>query len=111
MAWVYLLAASMCEVAATTIYRFTEGLTRVWPTTGLALLGVFSLYLLHRAVSPTAGEAIPIGTAYAVWTGIGAAGTVIVGMVAFGEPYEALRILLLILIIGSIVGLKLISGV
>jgi quaternary ammonium compound-resistance protein SugE len=110
MAWMYLLMASFCEVAATTVYRFTDGLTRVWPTAGLALLGVLSLYFLHRAVSPLDGEAIPIGTAYAIWTGIGAAGTVMVGMAAFGEPYEALRILFLILIIGSIVGLKLISG-
>ncbi len=102
--------ASFCEVAATTVYRFTDGLTRFWPTAGLVLLGVFSLYFLHRAVSPAEGQAIPIGTAYAVWTGIGAAGTVIVGMAAFGEPYEALRILFLILIVGSIVGLKLVSG-
>lgn len=110
MAWMFLLMASFCEVAATTVYRFTDGLTRFWPTAGLVLLGVMSLYFLHRAVSPAEGQAIAIGTAYAVWTGIGAAGTVIVGMAAFGEPCEALRILFLILIIGSIVGLKLVSG-
>ena len=110
MAWVYLLAASMCEVAATTIYRFTEGLTRVWPTTGLALLGAFSLYFLHRAVSPTAGEAIPIGTAYAVWTGIGAAGTALIGLAFYGEPITTLRLVFLTLLIGCIIGLKLVSA-
>jgi len=110
MAWIYLLLAGVCEVAATTVYRYSDGLTRAWPTFGLILLGCVSLYCLHRAVSLPGSEAIPVGTAYAVWTGIGAAGTVLIGIAAFGEPADLPRILFLTLLIGSLVGLKLVSG-
>lgn len=110
MAWIYLALAGCCEIAATTVYRFTEGLTRFWPTSALVVLGILSLYCLHRAVSGPGGDTIPVGTAYAVWTGVGAAGTVIVGIMAFGEPADALRLGFLTLLIGSLVGLKLVSG-
>lgn len=110
MAWIFLMLAGASEVAATTVYRYSEGLTRFWPTLGLILLGATSLYFLHRAVSFPGTGAIPVGTAYAVWTGIGAAGTVIVGISAFGEPADFPRMLFLALLIGSIIGLKLVSG-
>lgn len=110
MAWIYLFLAGACEVAATTVYRFSDGLTRVWPTATLIGLGILSLYWLHRAVSFPAPEAVPIGTAYAVWTGVGAAGTVLIGIAAFGEPTNLLRLFFLTLLIGSIIGLKVVSG-
>ncbi|MBU1209925.1 MAG: multidrug efflux SMR transporter [Alphaproteobacteria bacterium] len=110
MAWMYLILAGACEVAATTVYRYSDGLTRAWPTFGLVVFGVVSLYCLHRAVSLPVPEAIPVGTAYAVWTGVGAAGTVLVGIAAFGESADATRIALLVVLIGSIAGLKLVSG-
>lgn len=109
-AWIYLLLAGVCEVAATTVYRFTDGLTRLAPTGALVALGVASLYCLHRAVSLETSTPIPVGTAYAVWTGVGAAGTVIVGIAAFGEPADTLRIGFLVLLIGSLVGLKMVSA-
>lgn len=110
MAWFYLLLAGCCEVAATTVYRYTDGLTRLWPTVWLAVLGLASLYLLHRAVSGPGDDVIPVGTAYAVWTGVGAAGTVIIGIAAFGEPADVPRVTFLALLIGSLVGLKVVSG-
>ena len=110
MAWIYLFLAGACEVAATTVYRYSDGLTRTWPTLGLVLLGVVSLYCLHRAVSLPGPDAIPVGTAYAVWTGVGAAGTVIIGIAAFAEPADLPRMVFLALLIGSLVGLKFVSG-
>ncbi|MCH9806322.1 MAG: multidrug efflux SMR transporter [Alphaproteobacteria bacterium] len=110
MSWLYLLAAGFCEVVATTVYRYSEGLTKLWPNIGLIVLGAASLYFLHRSVSLPGGSAIPVGTAYAVWTGIGAAGTVIVGIGAFGEPADALRLGFLALLIFSLVGLKVVTG-
>lgn len=110
MAWLYLILAGACEVAATTVYRYSDGLTRVWPTIGLIVLGAASLYCLHRAVSFPGPGAISVGTAYAVWTGVGAAGTVIIGISAFGESADAARLALLTLLICSIAGLKFVSG-
>lgn len=108
MAWVYLIAAGGLEVAATTVYRVSGGLTRFGPVVLLLLLGAASFYCLHRSVS---GEgAIPIGTAYAVWTGIGAAGTAVLGVLFYGEPGSALRLALLFLLVASIVGLKMVGG-
>ncbi len=110
MSWFYLLVAGVMEVLGTTVYRYSDGLTRLWPNIGLVILGAASLYFLHRSVSLPEGSAIPVGTAYAVWTGIGAAGTVIVGIAAFGEPVDALRVGFLALLIFSLVGLKIVSG-
>lgn len=110
MAWIYLILAGACEVAATTVYRYSDGLTRAWPTIGLVLLGALSLYCLHRAVSLPAPDAIPVGTAYAVWTGVGAAGTALIGIAAFQEPADLPRMAFLALLIGSLIGLKMVSG-
>lgn len=104
MAWVYLLIAGAFEVATTTMYRYTEGLTRITPTVAFFVLGFVSFYCLNRSLAT-----IPIGTAYAVWTGIGAAGTALVGIAFYNEPSTTARLVLLVVLIGSIMGLKLIS--
>jgi len=106
MAWLYLIVAGGFEVAATTIYRYSEGLTRLGPVVLLIVSGVLSLYFLHRAIAGS----IPVGTAYAVWTGVGAAGTALLGISLFGEPSDAPRLLFLVLLIASIIGLKLVSA-
>lgn len=102
MPWITLLLAGACEVACTTLYRYTDGLSRPWPTVAFFGIGFLSLYLLNRAIA-----GIPLGTAYAVWTGIGAAGTVIVGIAVYGEPATAIRVLLLAGLVACIAGLKL----
>lgn len=105
MAWIYLLFAGALEVAATTVFRYTDGLSRVGPTLSFFVLGIVSFYFLYRSL-----EAVPLGTAYAVWTGIGAAGTVAVGIYAYGEPATIARVALLVGLIGCIVGLKFVSA-
>lgn len=105
MSWILLLCAGMLEVASTTMYRYTDSLTRVTPTIFFFALGVSSFYFLFKSLA-----VIPIGTAYAVWTGIGAAGTVIIGILFYAEPATTMRLVLLSVLIGSIVGLKLVSN-
>ena len=102
MAWVYLFLAGLAEVGWAVGLRYTEGFTRVVPSVLTVLAMTVSVYLLGQAV-----RTLPIGTAYAVWTGIGAAGTAILGMALFGEPREAARLLCLALIVGGAVGLRL----
>ncbi|WP_137718534.1 DMT family transporter [Methylobacillus flagellatus] len=104
MSWLLLLLAGLFEVGFTTCLKLSEGFTRLWPTLGFVVFAAISFWLLTRATAT-----IPLGTAYAVWTGIGALGTVIVGIVAFGDPAGTLRILFLLLLIASIIGLKLVS--
>jgi quaternary ammonium compound-resistance protein SugE len=104
MAWIYLFAAGLLEIGFTTSMRYTEGFTRIAPTILFVGFIVASLYCLNKAT-----EVIPLGTAYAVWAGIGAVGTVVVGITAFGEPADVPRLVLIALLIGSIVGLKLVS--
>ena len=105
MAWLYLFAAGAFEVAWAIGLKYTEGFTRLWPTvlTGVAL--VASMALLAAAVRD-----LPIGTAYAVWTGIGAVGTAALGVVLFDEPAGAARALCIALIVAGILGLKLTSS-
>lgn len=105
LAWVHLLIAGAFEVATTTTYRYTEGLSRIGPTVVFFALGIASFFFLNRALAT-----IPIGTAYAVWTGIGAAGTALVGIAFYGEPATTARLVLLTVLIGSIMGLKLVSA-
>jgi len=102
IAWTYLLVAGALEVTATTLYRYTDGLSRIAPTVAFFVVGFLSFYCLNRALS-----SIPIGTAYAVWTGIGAAGTALIGIAFYSEPATTLRLVLLTTLIGSIIGLKL----
>lgn len=101
MSWVYLFAAGLLEIVWAISLKRTEGFTKLGPSLfTLAAMGV-SFYLLGRAV-----RELPIGTAYAVWTGIGAVGTALYGILFAGEPAHWLRIACLILIIGGTLGLK-----
>lgn len=101
-AWFTLILAGLLETVWAVGLRYSEGFTRLWPSivTGTAMLA--SVWLLAQAV-----KVLPLGTAYAVWTGIGAAGAVIWGIFFFNEPATALRLFCIALILGGIVGLKL----
>lgn len=102
MAWILLIVAGLFETAWAVGLKYTDGLTRLWPTvaTGVALL--FSMVLLALAV-----RTLPIGTAYAVWVGIGALGAGILGIVLLGEPATLPRLGFLLLLLVSIIGLRL----
>lgn len=104
MAWTYLVVAGLFEVAFTTFLKLSQGFTRLLPSLGFLLFSILSFWFLTKAI-----QSIPLGTAYAVWTGLGAVGTAIVGILFFGDPAGATRLLLLFLIIASVVGLKLIA--
>lgn len=101
MAWTCLVIAGLLEIGWAVGLKYTAGFSKLWPSvaTGIAMIASFAL--LSQAL-----KTIPIGTGYAVWTGIGAAGTAIIGMVYLGEPREALRVLCIVLIIAGVVGLK-----
>ena len=105
MAWLYLFMAGLLEIAWATGLKYTEGFTRLWPSLGTGGAMAVSLWLLAVAL-----ETIPVGTGYAVWTGIGAAGTAIMGMMLFGESRGLVRILCIVMIVSGIVGLKLSSN-
>ena len=106
MAWLMLLVAGLFEVAWAIGLKYTEGFTRLWPSVGtLAAMGL-SVLLLGMAM-----KTLPVGTSYAVWVGVGAVGTAILGMALFGEPANAGRLISLGLIVAGIVGLKLSSPV
>ena len=104
MAWVVLFIAGVCEIGWAVGLKYTDGFTRLWPTvfTGVSL--VVSMALLGIAV-----KTLPLGTAYAVWTGIGAVGTVILGIVLFKEPATVVRLVCVGLIVAGILGLKFFS--
>ena len=104
MPWLYLLLAGLFEIGFTTCLKLSEGFSRLWPSLGFLLCAVASFWLLTRAI-----QTIPLGTAYAVWTGIGAFGTALIGIFIFNEPATALRLAFLVLLVGSIIGLKLVS--
>lgn len=102
MAWVVLVIAGLFEIGWAIGLKYTEGFTRPWPTVGTVMAMVISVVLLGLAM-----RTLPVGTAYAVWTGIGAVGTVVLGIVLFGEPATAARLACVGLILAGIVGLKL----
>ncbi len=102
MAWLLLILGGLFEVGFTTCLRFVDGFRNIPWTLGFLASVTLSMGLLERAARD-----IPMGTAYAVWGGIGAAGTVLVGILWFGEPVTSVRILLLLALIACIVGLKL----
>ena len=104
MAWVYLLLAGLLEIAWAIGLKYTEGFTRLWPSLWTGAAMVASMVLLAVAV-----KTLPIGTAYTVWTGIGAVGTAILGILLFGEPRDLARLLCIALIVAGILGLKLVS--
>ncbi|MFO1207150.1 MAG: quaternary ammonium compound efflux SMR transporter SugE [Burkholderiales bacterium] len=105
MPWVYLFLAGILEIVWAIGLKYTEGFTRLWPTVATIAVAWLSFYLLALAV-----RTIPVGTGYAIWTGIGAAGVAILGMLLFGEPATLARFVFLALIIVGIVGLKLSAG-
>jgi quaternary ammonium compound-resistance protein SugE len=105
MAWLLLFIAGLLEVCWAVGLKYTEGFTRPLPTVLTISAMVASMGLLGLAV-----RTLPIGTAYAVWTGIGAAGTVIAGIVFLGEPASSLRLGCVLLIMAGIVGLKLLTS-
>lgn len=102
MAWVILVVAGLFEVGWAIGLKYTEGSSRAWPTAWTVLAMVISLWLLGIAM-----QSLPVGTAYSVWVGVGAVGTVILGIVLLGEPVSAARILSVALVVAGIVGLKL----
>jgi quaternary ammonium compound-resistance protein SugE len=102
MSWLLLILAGLLEVGWAIGLKYTDGFTRLWPSVGTALAMVVSLALLGIAM-----KALPVGTAYPVWVGVGAVGTVILGIVLFGEPADALRLVSVGFIVAGIVGLKL----
>lgn len=104
MSWVYLVVAGLLEVAWAVGLKYTAGFTRLWPS-------VFTLTTMAGSVGMLglALRALPLGTAYAIWTGIGTVGTAVFGMVMLGEPAGALRLLSIGLIVAGIAGLKLLT--
>jgi quaternary ammonium compound-resistance protein SugE len=104
MAWIWLTLAGLLEVVWAIGLKYTEGFTRLWPSVTTVAAMIASLYFLALAV-----RSLPIGTAYAVWTGIGAVGVAILGIILFNEPRDLLRIGSILLIVAGIAGLKLVS--
>jgi quaternary ammonium compound-resistance protein SugE len=104
MAWVVLLVAGLLEVGWAVCLKSAKGFTVFWPSLGFGVFMAASVYLLGVAL-----RSLPLGTAYTVWTGIGAAGTVVFGVLAFGESADLRRLACIGLILAGIVGLKLIS--
>jgi quaternary ammonium compound-resistance protein SugE len=102
MEWTMLAVAGLFEVAWAVGLKYTEGFSRWWPSVGTALAMVVSVVLLALAM-----RTLPVGTAYAVWTGIGAVGTALLGIALFGEPATFARLGCIALIVAGIVGLKL----
>ena len=102
MAWLLLFVAGLLEMVWAILLKQSEGLTRPMPTVGFLISAFASMYLLSLAL-----RTIPVGTGYAIWTGIGAAGTAIVGMVWLGEPRDVLKLVSLCMLIGGIAGLRL----
>jgi quaternary ammonium compound-resistance protein SugE len=104
MAWTVLFIAGLLEVGWAIGLKYTEGFTRLVPTVLTVGSMIASIVLLGWAL-----KSLPVGTAYAVWTGIGAVGVAILGMILFGEPKSLLRIVSILLIVAGIVGLKLVT--
>lgn len=102
MAWIYLVIAGVLEIFWAISLKYTDGFARLWPS--VATIGgmVASFYFLAQAL-----KTIPVGTGYAVWTGIGAAGTAMLGIVLFAEPASLPRVFCIGLIVAGIIGLKL----
>lgn len=104
MVWLILLLAGMFETAWAIGLKYTAGFSRLWPSVFTMTTMALSVFLLAQAM-----KSLPLGTAYAIWTGIGAVGAVIMGIILFNEPVTAPRIFCLSLIVSGIIGLKLVS--
>lgn len=105
MAWWYLIGAGLFEIVWASSLKYTEGFTRGWPTIGTLSAMAVSIVFLAQAL-----KTIPVGTGYAVWTGIGAAGTAAVGILLFEESRDTVRLVCLVAIVAGVVGLKLSSN-
>lgn len=105
MAWIVLTLAGLLEIGWAVGLKHSEGFTRLWPSVLTVAAMVASVVLLGVAL-----KSLPLGTAYAVWTGIGTVGTAILGMILFGEPAGAARLLCIAAIVGGIAGLKLLHA-
>jgi quaternary ammonium compound-resistance protein SugE len=101
MDWLLLMIAGVFEIIWATGLKYTEGFTRLWPSVGTLAAMAISMILLAQAL-----KTIPVGTGYAIWTGIGAAGTAIMGIALFGESRHVVRLVCIALIVTGIVGLK-----
>ncbi len=104
MNWIYLIIAGLLEIGWAIGLKYTEGWSKILPSVLTAATMIASFYFLSLAL-----KTLPIGTAYAFWTGIGTVGAAILGMIVFNEPRDFLRILCILLIIGGIAGLKITS--
>lgn len=100
--WIYLIIAGICEVIWATMMKYSEGFTKITPSILTIIFIIISMILLEYAI-----RGIPLGTAYACWTAIGAIGTVIIGMLFFNESSSPIRLLFLFMVIAGIIGLKL----
>ena len=105
MAWTYLTIAGLFEIAWAIGLKYSDGFSRLWPSLGTVLAMALSMGFLALAL-----KTLPIGTAYAVWVGIGAAGTVIMGIILFSEPADWSRLACIGLILAGVAGLKYVSG-
>ncbi|OYW70357.1 MAG: QacE family quaternary ammonium compound efflux SMR transporter [Verrucomicrobia bacterium 12-59-8] len=105
MPWLHLIIAGLLEVAWAIGLKQTDGWTRLWPSLITAALMIASFFFLSLAL-----RTLPLGTAYAIWTGIGAIGTALIGIFIFDEPRTAARLVCILLIISGVVGLKLASS-
>lgn len=104
MNWAILVVAGLFEIGWAIGLKYTEGFTRLWPSLATALSMLISVWLLGLAM-----KTLPVGTAYAVWVGIGAVGTVLLGMLLFDDPVTPMRLISLVLIGAGIIGIKLAS--
>ena len=104
MAWIMLAVAGLLEIGWAIGLKYTEGFTRPWPTLATVASMVASMGMLGIAVN-----SLPVGTAYAVWTGIGTIGTALLGLVLFGEPASAARLACIAMVAAGIVGLKIVT--
>jgi quaternary ammonium compound-resistance protein SugE len=102
LAWFLLFSAGLAEIAFALSLKYNEGFTKLWPSVATMLFGACSFYLLVLAI-----KTLPLGTAYAVWTGMGAVGVAILGIVLFKESYDIYRLLSITMVIAGIIGLKL----
>ncbi len=105
MHWIYLVLAGVFEIGFTACLKMSDGFTRLWWSIAFVVSAVVSFGFLNLSIA-----VIPLGTAYAIWTGIGAAGTAVVGMTLFDEPATRARIALIFLLVAAVVGLKFVSA-
>jgi len=102
LAWFLLFSAGLAEIAFALSLKYNAGFTKLWPSVATMVSGGCSFYLLVLAI-----KSLPLGTAYAVWTGMGAVGVAILGIILFKESYDAYRLLSITLVVAGIIGLKL----